>query len=137
MLDILTLNQLEPSKQRSIYIGLVIAAFILYFGLQTIGYPLWGVAAFVGLFGTSIALVAGSSARLFDERDQQIHEQAAGATLTLYGWICAVAFPTVVALEALDQATFPGWLQPISVGIIVLYLTYVGMQFVIRWRQYP
>lgn len=126
----------SPSiTQRTAFSALVALAFVLYFGLQVIGYPLAAVGAFVVLFGGAIGLVARSSNRLFDERDQQLHERAAGHTVALYGWLCAVAFPTLIVLETFDQVESPGWLDPIGAAIFVFFITYVVIQMGLRFNQ--
>lgn len=134
MLSTSTFTNVSPATQRIAFGILTVVAFGLYFGLQLLGHPLVAVGAFVVFFGGAIALVAGSSSTLFDERDRRHHDYAAGQTVTLYGWLCAVGFPTFIVLEAFDQVSIPEWLAPISVAVIVFYLTYVAFQFVSRWR---
>lgn len=132
MLSISRYNRLNQTTQRTIVLSAAALAFVLYFGLQSVGYPLAGVGAFVVLLGGAVGLSVGSTARLFDERDHRVHERAAGHTIALYGWMCAIGFPTVVALDAIGHVTFPDWLVPISVAVIVVYLTYAAFQFVLR-----
>lgn len=133
MADNTTISTSSPRFRRIAIGGLIVSAFVLYFGLQAAGYPLAGVGAFVVGFGGALALAAASSVSMWDERDDRIHERAAGWTVALFGWIAAVAFPTVVVLEALGAIAWPAWLTPISAFVIVFYLTYAGFQLYDRF----
>lgn len=121
-------------EPRTIFGALVLVAFVSYFGLQAVGRPLAGVGAFVVLFGGALALWSASTTRLFDERDRRRHQHAAGRTVAVFGWLCAVGFPTMVALDALGHVTWPAWLSPVGAAVIVFYLTYVGVLFAGRVR---
>jgi hypothetical protein len=102
--------------------------------LITAGYPLLGVAGFVLILGAAAYLQYNYSGPLFDERDRQTHERAAGWTLTLFGWASAVFFPMMTVLVALDYTTWPEWLVPIALLVPVVYGTY-GVLLVIVRRQ--
>lgn len=130
-----TTNRSTSISQRAIFGTLVVVAFALYFGLQAIGHPIAGVGAFAVCFGVAIILVVRSNARLFDERDRRIHERAAGHTVALYGWISAIAFPSLVVLDALDRIAMPEWLGPIGAAVIVFYLTYAAIQLGLFYRR--
>lgn len=129
-----TTRTISPFGSRRIVYGCLIAAGLaLYFGLQVVGYPIVGVGALVAGFGGAFALAATSNAPMWDERDDEIHRRAAGRTVALFGWLAAVAFPTVVVLDALGQLAFPPWLAPISAFVIVFYFTYGGFQLYDRF----
>ncbi len=100
--------------------------------LVALDYPLVGVAGFVVFLGAAGALQASYSGPLFDERDRQAHERAAGRTLAVFGWACAVFFPTMTALVALDYATWPDWLVPIAFLVPIVYGFYGVLLFVGR-----
>lgn len=108
--------------------GLVLGVLI------AVGQPLVGVAGFVGLLGAAGYLQVGYSGTLFDERDKQTHERAAGWTITLFGWACAVFFPTMTVLVALNYTTWPTWLVPIAFVVPVVYGMY-GVFLVVARRQ--
>jgi hypothetical protein len=92
--------------------------------LVAAGYPLVGVAGFVVLFGAAGYLQASYSGPLFDERDRQTHERAAGWTLALFGWASAVFFPTMTVLVAVGFTTWPSWLVPIAFVVPLVYGVY-------------
>ncbi|WP_225335718.1 hypothetical protein [Halomicrobium urmianum] len=106
-------------------LGLLVAA----------GRPLAGVAGFALLLGAAGYLQVTYPGALFDERDRRIHQRAAGRTLALFGWACAVFFPTLTALVALGYATWPEWLVPIALTVPVVYGTYGALLLVGRRRQ--
>ena len=57
-----------------------------------------------------------------------------GSRRIVYGClIAAVAFPTVVVLDALGQLEFPPWLAPTSAFVIVFYFTYGDFQLYDRF----
>jgi uncharacterized membrane protein len=95
--------------------GLLLAVFI------TLGYPLLGVAGFALLFAGAGYLQVSHSGPMFDERDRRIQERASAWTLALFGWTCAVFFPTMTALVALGYTTWPEWLVPIALLVPVVY----------------
>lgn len=128
-------NRARITDRRVLFGSLIVIAFVVYFGLQAIGYPLLSVAGFVVFFGGAIGLAAGSSQRFWDERDQQVHERAAGYTVAMFGWLSAVAFPTIIGLEAIGHLEPPAWLAPISAAVIVFYLTYGLIQIGIRMNR--
>lgn len=120
---------IEATGDRRIVVGgLIAVAFVLYFGLQAVGYPLAGVGALVVFFGGALALATASETPTWDERDERIHNLASGRTVALFGWISFVAFPTFVVLDALGRMAFPEWLGPVGVAVIVFYGTYAGFQ---------
>lgn len=108
--------------------GLALAVLI------TLGYPLVGVAGFALLFGAAGYLQVSYTGTLFDERDQQTHERASGWTLALFGWACALFFPTMTVLTALNYTTWPRWLVPIALLVPVVYGVY-GLLLVVARRR--
>lgn len=108
--------------------GLMLGVLIAF------GYPLVGVAGFALLFGAAGYLQVNYSATLFDERDKHIHERASGWTLALFGWACALFFPTMTALVALGYTTWPDWLVPIALLVPVVYGVYGLLLLVARRR---
>lgn len=108
--------------------GLALAVLI------TLGYPLVGVAGFALLFGAAGYLQVSYTGTMFDERDQHLHERASGWTLALFGWACALFFPTMTALVALGYTTWPDWLVPIALLVPVVYGVYGLLLLVARRR---
>lgn len=108
--------------------GLVLAALI------ALGYPILGVAGFAVLFGAAGYLQVAYTGTLFDERDHRTHERASGWTLALFGWACALFFPTMTVLTALNYATWPRWLVPIALLVPVVFGTYGLLLLVARRR---
>ncbi|ELY38831.1 hypothetical protein C497_06599 [Halalkalicoccus jeotgali B3] len=84
-------------------------------------------------FGVAITLALTSDRPLWDERDDEIHRHAASRTVTLFGWLAALVYPTIVVLDALGLLEFPLWLVPISAFIILFYLVYGGFQLYDRF----
>jgi hypothetical protein len=123
--------------RRTVYGDSIVLGLALYFGLQAVGYPLWGVAALVTGFGGAIALALTSTRPMWDERYEEIHRRTAGRTVALFGWLAAIAFPTVVALEALGRLAFPSWLGPIAAAVTVFYLACGGFQTYDRFVAIP
>lgn len=80
----------------------------------------------------SVYLQVNYSGPLFDERDRQTHERAAGWTITLFGWASAVFFPTMTVLVALNYMTWPEWLVPIALIVLVVCGVYGILLFVVR-----
>ena len=108
--------------------GLVLSVFIV------VGHPLVGVGGFVGLLAVAGYLRVHYSGPLFDERDRRAHERAAGRTLALFGWACAVFFPTMTAVVALGWTSWPAWLVPIAFVVPVVYGVYGVILFASRRR---
>ena len=98
------------------------------------GHPLLGVGGFVLFLGAAGYLQVSYPGTLFDERDRQTHERAAGWTLAAFGWACAVCFPTLTALVAVGYTTWPTWLTPIALVVPVVYGVY-GVFLLVARRQ--
>jgi uncharacterized membrane protein len=100
--------------------------------LIAFGYPLVGVSGFALLFAIAGYLQVTYPATLFDERDRRVHERASGWTLALFGWACALFFPTMTVLVALGYTTWPDWLVPIALLVPVVYGVYGLLMLVAR-----
>lgn len=90
----------------------------------TIEFPLVAVGLYViGMTG-GIILPYTTSYTLFDERDDTIHQRASGVTLTVFGWLAAIVFPSLVALSTTPHFEWGPVTTTLSITTAVVYLTY-------------
>lgn len=111
---------------RRAFVGLWVCSGIALAVGTVVGYPLVGVAGFVGCGVASLAVVAGHERPLFDERDEAKRAAASRRTLTVVGVGSAVVFPTVTALWALNVIRWPRWLTPVALFVAGLGVLQVG-----------
>ena len=126
---------LGENTYRRAYVGLWIAAGVLFGLLIGTGRRLWATAAFFLLAGAAVALRATYDGTLFDERDDEVHYRASGHTITLYGLLSAVVFPTLVALEALGMYEWGTVASAAAWAVGVLYITYAAMTVLVGRKR--
>jgi uncharacterized membrane protein len=118
---------LGENTYRRAYVGLWIAAGVLFGVLIGFGRNLWAVAAFFVLAGATLALERTYDGPLFDERDESVHRVASAKTVGFYGVLSAVVFPTLVALDALGVYEWGPTAAGVAWAVAVLYVTYGAM----------
>lgn len=92
--------------------------------------PLLGVGLYAVGLTAAVSLPYATDVRLFDERDDRIHRRASGLTLALFGWLSAVAYPSLVVLSGTDHfswgpaSTAVAWTTVAVYGVYLLALCY-------------
>lgn len=131
----LTNDALGPERTyRSATVGLWFVAGLVLAGGLIVGRPIAGAVGFWVVAVGSIGLSKQYDGTLFDERDRRVYRSAAGTTLALFGWGSAVLFTTMTVLAALDLATWPRWLVPISWAVALVYGTLLVVWIVAKRR---
>ncbi|PSP57486.1 hypothetical protein BRC82_00635 [Halobacteriales archaeon QS_1_67_19] len=116
---------------RRAYVGLWVAAGVLFGVLIGVGYKLWAVAAFFLLAGATFVVERTYEGPLFDERDESVHRVASAKTIGFYGVLSAIAFPVLVALDALGLYEWGPMTAGIAWAVAILYVTYGAMSVLV------
>jgi uncharacterized membrane protein len=125
---------LGTSTYRRAYLGLWIAAGVLFGLLIGFEQKLLAVAAFFLLAGATLVLERTYDGPLFDERDESVHRVASAKTVGFYGVLSAVVFPTLVALDALGVYEWGPMAAGVAWAVAILYITY-GVMTVLVGRE--
>lgn len=92
--------------------------------------PLVGVGLYAAGMTAALAVPYVADARLFDERDDRLHERASGLTLALFGWLSALVYPSLVVLAGTEYfswgpaSTALAWTTAVVYGVYLLALGY-------------
>ncbi|MFC4541218.1 DUF2178 domain-containing protein [Halosolutus amylolyticus] len=82
----------------------------------------------VGLYAVgmiaAVAIPSATSYTLFDERDDTIHRRASGFTLTLFGWLAAIVFPSLVVLSSTRYFSWGTASVTLAWTTAAVYVTY-------------
>lgn len=117
----MTTTATTHSRNRTLYALSWLVGTAGYLGLLLVGQVLAGVAV-LGLGGvTAVALHRSAGERMLDERDAAVVERASARTMQLVGLGAGVAFPTLVAMDALGRVAFPAWLEPVGLFVALLF----------------
>lgn len=117
--------QVEEPKTYKRLMGISFVLAGLALGLGTaLDQQLIGVGLYVVAMATGFAIPYLSEYTLFDERDDTIHRQASATTLTLFGWLAAIVFPSLVVLETTPHFSWGPASWTLAMTTAVVYLTF-------------
>lgn len=117
--------QVDEPKTYKRLMGISFALAGLALGLgAALDQQLVGVGAYAVGMVTGFAIPYLSEFTLFDERDDTIHRQASGTTLTLFGWLAAIVFPSLVVLETTPHFSWGPASWSLAITTAVVYLTF-------------
>ncbi|SDY61657.1 hypothetical protein SAMN05216564_10713 [Halopenitus persicus] len=71
---------------------------------------------------------------LLDDYDEAIHQRASGVTLTLFGWLSAIVFPSFIVLSATPYFKWGPWTTILRNITGTIYITYALLVGYYRWR---
>ena len=95
-----TTTRFDPGTYRRATAGLSLLAAAALAGGTVFRRPFVGVGIYAIALGSVFVLPAVTDATLFDERDDEVTGRASAATLTLFGWLSALVYPSLVVLSA-------------------------------------
>lgn len=132
---VLTLDSIDTVQRRKMSVGLWgFGGFILGVSVP-LNTGLLGVIIFAICALSAMFIVHNTSDVVYDERDQQLHQQASGLTLTIFGYASATIFPSLTALHASGVYDWPVWMTPIALLIAVLYVSYASITAYLQWSN--
>ncbi len=97
-----TPTQFDPGTYRRATAGLSLLAAVALAAGTALQRPFVGIGLYAVALGSVFALPAVTDATLFDERDDEVMGRASAATLTLFGWLSALVYPSLVALSTTE-----------------------------------
>lgn len=121
----------SETTYRRLHGGLWLLAGLLLGVLTAAGRPVVAALAFGIGAVAAIGVRWGYGGPLFDERDRDLHNEAAGRTLSVLGIASAVVFPTLTALYGLGYFEWTAVSSTIAFGVAVLYGVYGLAAFVV------
>ncbi|MCY4731885.1 DUF2178 domain-containing protein [Natronomonas gomsonensis] len=120
-----TTTRFDPTTYRRTTFGVtLLAALALAFGV-VFEVPFVGIAVYALGLVAVFSLPAVTDVRLFDERDDAIARKAAGTTLTLFGWLSAIVYPSLVALSATGQFSWGPASTAVAFATAAVYAVYL------------
>ncbi|MUV85273.1 DUF2178 domain-containing protein [Natronomonas sp. CBA1123] len=121
----LTTTRFDPATFKRTTFGVTLLAALALAGGVVFEAPFVGIAVYALGLLTVFALPAVTDARLFDERDDEIARKAAGTTLTLFGWLSAIVYPSLVALSATGQFSWGPASTAVAFATAAVYAVYL------------
>mgnify|MGYP006268669909 CR=1 FL=1 len=117
-------TRFDPTTYRRTTVGLTLLAALALAGGVVFDVPFVGIAVYALGLATVFALPAVSDMRLFDERDDAIARKASATTLTLFGWLSAIVYPSLVALSATGQFSWGPASSAVAFATAAVYGVY-------------
>lgn len=125
----------RPTQIRRVVGGLAVVGGVSLAGFTAIEQPLVGVGVYVLAVAGAVAVQARAPTPVFDERDETVSQEAAAATLTIFGLGSAGVFPALTVAWGLDLFEWQAWSTAIALFVSVLFLTYSGLLLVFNQRR--
>lgn len=119
-----TSTRFDPGTYRRATVGLSLLGAVALAGGTVLGRPFVGVGVYVVALGSVFVAPAVSDRRLSDERDQRIAARASAATLTLFGWLSALVYPSLVALSATGNFSWGPASTAVAFATLAVYGTF-------------
>jgi uncharacterized membrane protein len=117
-------TRFDPATYKRITVGLTLLAALALAGGVVFERPFVGIGVYALGLGTVFVLPSVADVRLFDERDETIARNASATTLTLFGWLSAIVYPSLVALSATGGFSWGPASSAVAFGTAALYGTY-------------
>ena len=112
----------ETQKRLIVTFG-ALAGLALGLG-AALGRPFVGVGIYVVSMSAAMVTPHVTEVTLFDERDDTIHRRASGITLTVFGWLAALVFPSLVVLAATTSFQWGPTSTTLAWTTVAVYVTY-------------
>jgi hypothetical protein len=128
-----TTTRFDPGTYKRATVGLSLLAAVALAAGTVLQRPFVGIGIYVLALGTVFALPAVTETRIYDERDDELMGRASATTLTLFGWLSALVYPSLVALSATGQFSWGPAISAVAfataglygtLGLVVLYYRY-------------
>lgn len=117
-------TRFDPTTYRRTTVGLTLFAALALAGGVVLELPFVGIALYALGLLTVFSLPAVTDVRLFDERDDAIARKASATTLTLFGWLSAIVYPSLVALSATGQFSWGPASSAVAFATVAVYGVY-------------
>jgi uncharacterized membrane protein len=119
-----TASRFDPGTYRRATVALSVLAAVALAAGTVLQRPFVGIAVYAVALGSVFVLPALTDTRVFDERDDELTARAAGTTLTLFGWLSALVYPSLVALSATGQFAWGPATAAVAYATVAVYATF-------------
>ncbi len=119
-----TESRFDPGTYRRASVAFSLLAAVALATGTVLRRPFVGIAVYALALGTVFLLPAVADARMFDERDDKIVGRASAATLTLFGWLSALVYPSLVALSATGDFAWGPASTAVAFTTLAVYATF-------------
>ena len=119
-----TTTQPNPETYRRASVGLSLLAAVALAGGTLLQRPFVGIGIYALALGSVFVMPVVSDTRIFDERDDRILGRASAATLTLFGWLSALVYPSLVALSATGDFSWGPATSAVAFTTLAVYTTF-------------
>lgn len=119
-----TTTRFDPGTYKRATVGLSLLAAVALAAGTVLQRPFVGIGIYVLALGTVFALPAVTETRIYDERDDELMGRASATTLTLFGWLSALVYPSLVALSATGQFSWGPASSAVAFATVAVYGTY-------------
>ncbi|PSQ33759.1 DUF2178 domain-containing protein [Halobacteriales archaeon SW_12_69_24] len=124
----------DPETYKLATVGLSLLAAVALAGGTLLRRPFVGIGIYWLALGSVFVLPVVSNSRMFDERDDRIVGRASAATLTLFGWLSALVYPSLVALSATGQFSWGPATTAVAFTTVAVYATFGAAVAYVRYR---
>ena len=129
-----TSTQPDYETYKRATVGLSLLAAMTLAGGTLLQRPFVGIGVYALALGSVFVMPVVSDTRLFDERDDRIMGRASAATLTLFGWLSALVYPSLVALSATGNFSWGPATSAVAFTTLAVYATFGVALAYVRYR---
>ena len=129
-----TSTQPDPETYKRATVGLSLLAAVALAGATLLRRPFVGIGIYALALGSVFVVPVVSDTRMFDERDDRIVGRASAATLTLFGWLSALVYPSLVALSATGNFSWGPATSAVAFITLAVYATFGVAVAYFRYR---
>jgi len=119
-----TSTRFDPETYKRATVGLSLFAAVALAAGTAFQRPFVGIGIYVIALGSVFLAPVFSETTMFDERDDRIAARASAATLTLFGWLSALVYPSLVALSATGQFSWGPASSAVAFATVGVYATF-------------
>ena len=127
-------TQPDPETYKRATAGLSLLAAAALAGGTLFRRPFVGIGIYALALGSVFVLPVVSDDTMFDERDDRIMGRASAATLTLFGWLSALVYPSLVALSATGNFSWGPATSAVAFTTLAVYGTFGVALAYVRYR---
>ena len=124
----------DPETYKRATVGLSLLAAVALAGGTLLRRPFVGIGIYALALGSVFVVPVVSDTRMFDERDDRIVGRASAATLTLFGWLSALVYPSLVALSATGDFSWGPATSAVAFTTLAVYATFGAAVAYFRYR---
>ena len=124
----------DPETYKRVTVGLSLLAAVALAGGTLLRRPFVGIGIYALALGSVFVVPVVSDTRMFDERDDRIMGRASAATLTLFGWLSALVYPSLVALSATGNFSWGPAPSAVAFTTLAVYATFGAAVAYFRYR---